>query len=65
MLDRLGIARNPGAAGFHTFGILPHQQNGNLEFVQKVLRHSNLALRKKPVLPKNSPASRRLVPGCL
>jgi integrase len=46
-LDRLGITRNPRAAGFHTFrhsaATIVNQQTGNLKLVQKLLGHSNLS----------------------
>jgi len=46
-LDRLGIARNSRAAGFHTFrhsaATIINQKTGNLKLVQKLLGHSNLA----------------------
>lgn len=46
-LDRLGIARNSRAAGFHTFrhsaATIVNQRTGNLKLVQKLLGHSNLS----------------------
>lgn len=46
-LDRLGIARNSRAAGFHTFrhsaATIINQKTGNLKLVQKLLGHSNLS----------------------
>ena len=46
-LDRLGIARNSRAAGFHTFrhsaATIVNQKTGNLKLVQKLLGHSNLS----------------------
>jgi integrase len=46
-LDRLGIARNRRAAGFHTFrhsaATIVNQRTGNLNLVQKLLGHSNLS----------------------
>jgi integrase len=46
-LDRLGIARNRRAAGFHTFrhsaATIINQKTGNLKLVQKLLGHSNLS----------------------
>jgi integrase len=46
-LDRLGIARNRRAAGFHTFrhsaATIVNQKTGNLKLVQKLLGHSNLS----------------------
>ena len=47
VLDRLGIARNSRAAGFHTFrhsaATIINQRTGNLKLAQKLLGHSNLA----------------------
>jgi integrase len=46
-LDRIGIARNRRAAGFHTFrhsaATIVNQKTGNLKLVQKLLGHSNLS----------------------
>jgi Phage integrase family len=46
-LDRLGIARNSRAAGFHTFrhsvATIVNQKTGDLKLVQKLLGHSNLS----------------------
>ena len=46
-LNRLGITRNRGAAGFHTFrhsaATIVNQKAGNLKLVQKLLGHSNLS----------------------
>lgn len=46
-LDRLGIARNSRASGFHTFrhsaATIVNQKTGNLKLVQKLLGHSNLS----------------------
>ena len=46
-LDRLGIARERRAAGFHTFrhsaATIVNQKTGNLKLVQKLLGHSNLS----------------------
>lgn len=45
-LDRLGIPRTKGAAGFHTFrhsaATFINSQTGNLKLAQKFLGHSNL-----------------------
>jgi integrase len=46
VLDRLGIARNAGTSGFHTFrhsaASILNEQTGNLKLAQKLLGHSNI-----------------------
>ena len=46
-LDRLGIARNSRAAGFHKFrhsaATIVNQKTGDLKLVQKLLGHANLS----------------------
>jgi len=46
ILDKLGIKRNSGTSGFHTFrhsaASILNEQTGNLKLAQKLLGHSNI-----------------------
>jgi integrase len=46
ILDKLGITRNAGTSGFHTFrhsaASILNEQTGNLKLAQKLLGHSNI-----------------------